>query len=408
MEASQRRRGVLWVVTFASISSQFVAGLMWSGLPHFAASASGQYELYGLLFLISSLAGIVTPLIGGFIPARFNNVTIAVASSVGTALCYLWIASLDFSTETVTISIVLLLGSIMALLSAPAFSDLLGQVQKAAYDGDLEAGAGHYQTFVMIAKLAGFSLGPVAFASFGSALLYVIALGYLLEAGLLSTIRSFEDSSGKGGRESTPLFQSLGVVFSKKLELSIALLNGILSFPMITLALLVLAARLEADTLVVTVFWIATSATSVAVNSLISRGAIRRIGRQLSITIASACVLIAVTATLLAPSSTLLIAGFCFFTLGNPVMGTVSQNLFFHAVDSTERRRLFGFVQMTMAIGVSIGIGVIAGANAAASESGNLPFLAIIGTLLLMRLVLMKRAVRGYEEKQATSEGISR
>ena len=40
------------------------------GLPHYAASSTGQNALYGLLFAVSSVSGIVTPIIGGLIPTR--------------------------------------------------------------------------------------------------------------------------------------------------------------------------------------------------------------------------------------------------------------------------------------------------------------------------------------------------
>ena len=134
----------LTIVTLSSVSSQFVAGLIWSGLPHYAAVSTGHNALYGLLFAVTSIAGIFTPFIGGLIPKRFGNALVAIVSSITTAICYLMIVNIDLKTHSLTIAIILLIGSVCAALSGPAFSDMLGQVQKKAYSGDLESGSGHY------------------------------------------------------------------------------------------------------------------------------------------------------------------------------------------------------------------------------------------------------------------------
>ncbi|HEY8575393.1 MAG TPA: MFS transporter [Devosia sp.] len=398
------RRGLLTIVTLASVSSQLVAGLIWSGLPHYAAVVTGQYALYGLLFVISSVAGVIAPMVGGYIPTRISSVSIAICASLITASSYMVVANLDFTGGTLAIAIVLLVGSLAGALSAPAFGDLLGRIQKQAYDGDLEAGSGHYQTFVMMAKMLGFALGPIAFGYLGITLLYIIAFGFVVEAALLYSMRYYDKPEAEPSR-GTGAFLSWPLLRRTRVELAVAFLNGVMSFPLISLALIVLGARLDADTVTVSAFWLATGATSVAINALVARGAIRKAGRRLSLVVATLMVFAAICAVAFAPNAIFLIIGFCMFTIGNPIIGAVSRNFFFHAAPDSERRVFFGVVQTVMALGVSAGVAGITLIDQGLKSSGSIPMLVAFAALLLMRIVLMSRAVRRFETTESIAKG---
>lgn len=399
------QQGVLWIITSASIASQFGAGLIWSGLPHYAASSTRHYALYGLLFVISSLSGIVTPMLGGLIPTRISNVSIAVTSSIGTAACYLWIANLSFASQSFLIALVLLISSILAALSAPAFADLLSQAQKAAYNGDLEAGSGHYQTFVMVAKMTGFSLGPLAFAQFGPNLLYIIALGYSVEAAIMSHVPSQKSRADGPKNEKLSLWSIWEMASRHKGYLAVALLNGILSFPLIAFALYMLTAHHGAGAKTITVFWIATSAVSVLVNFTISRGMIAKVGRKIAAVLSSLSVFLAAAATFYAPMGSWLIVGFCFFTLGNPLIGAITRNLFFHAEKPNMRRRLFGLLQTATAIGVAIGVSALTGADTVLLSFSRTLSLGIIGLAVLARMMLVVQFVHLFENSDRKENG---
>ena len=325
-----------------------------------------------------------------------SNLAIAVASSIGTALCYLLIANLEIGPHAALLASLLLVGSVFATLSEPAFSDLLGRIQKSAYAGDLEAGSGHYQTFVMIAKMTGFSLVPWRLLTSGSISSTPLRLAMLIEAVLLSAIRLEGAIAEADGSASEPK-KLLSIAKDNGREIGLSFLNGLLSFPMIALALFALASRFDAQTETVTTFWIATSAISVVVNFAISRGIIRAVGRIKAVCFASLSIGLALLAIPFAPSAGHLVAGFCCFTLGNPIVGTVSRNLFFHAVGAKERRQLFGLIQTASAIGVSIGVALLVGGDAVLHNAQAALVGAMIVALLLLRIVIVASSVRKYE-----------
>ena len=81
-------------------------------------------------------------------------------------------------------------------------------------------------------------------------------------------------------------------------------------------------------------------------------------------------------------------------TLGNPIVGTVSRNLFFHAVGAKERRQLFGLIQTASAIGVSIGVALLVGGDAVLHNAQAALVGAMIVALLLLRIVIVASSVR--------------
>ena len=397
--ASNSGKGRLRTVTWASIASQFVAGLIWSGLPHFAAVKTGDGALYGLLFIVSAAAGVIAPFFGGLLPKALSNVTIAVVTSVATALCYFLITFMSFELQPFVIACTLLAASTFATLAGPAFSDLLGHVQKQAYQGDLESGAGHYQTFVMIGKMFGFSLGPLAFEMFGLGLLYVICIGYVVEAALLASLR-FEEKNEQQDISEPTTSSTFSLIQRYPGLIFLFLVNGLLSFPIISYALITLSNRFEASTTEVTFFWITTSIVSVATNYFISKGTISNLGRRRSGIASTLGIAVAILGCIYALSPSILILAFCLFTFGNPIAMTITRNVAFHAVTDADRRKLFGILQTFAAIGVSAGIIALT-----LFQSVNFtPFFYIfeIGALMLLtvRFFSLDCVISKYENTQ--------
>lgn len=391
----------LRTVTWASISSQFVAGLIWSGLPHFAAVKTGDGSLYGLLFIVSAVAGVIAPFFGGLLPKALSNITIAVATSVATAFCYFLITFMSFDLQPFVIASTLLAASVFATLAGPAFSELLGNVQKQAFKGDLESGAGHYQTFVMIGKMLGFSLGPLAFDLFGLGLLYIISIGYIVEAILLASLRYEGDDDRKNVSASTA-DSTLSLIRRYPGLIFLFLVNGLLSFPIISYALNTLSSRFEASTAEVTFFWISTSIISVVTNYFISKGTISKVGRRGSAIASTLGTAIAMLGCIYAVSPGALVLAFCLFTFGNPIAMTITRNVAFHAATDTDRRKLFGILQTFAAIGVSGGI--VALNLLQSSDFARFFYIFEIGVLALLaaRFFSLGREIFKYESAQRT------
>ena len=252
----------------------------------------------------------------------------------------------------------------------------------------------------MIAKMAGFSLGPLAFLFFGSNLLYLAALGYLVEAALLWRISDSE--AGGNVNANTPVLRNIHVLGLENSRIvMVGFLNGFLSFPFIALALYVLSSRFDAQTIQITLFWIATSAVSVSVNYFISQGIIKRFGRLPLTLLSSASVCLALAFVFMAPNAGLLIFGFCFFTLGNPILGVISRNLFFHAVGAQERRRMFGVIQTAAAIGVSLGVAILISGDVIFYDDILVYAFMLLSILIMIRAFLIGISTKKLERLEA-------
>jgi MFS family permease len=390
--------------TLAGVVETLAAAMTWTGLPFYAVTVTNRSGLFTWLFTAQTIAGIGATAIAGTITDRFPLRRVVLATSTVTAAGLLTIGgslSAGRIWPFLALSLAIQLSGTIAANTVKVWFTFL------APQGELARWIARRETYLIVAKLAGTSAGPLLYQVLGRKALLLNAL-MVLAAAAGYVIAARRAPAGRPAPERDEPFRhqvadGFRVVRGRPALARLVLLQscaGLLGLPLTAVALRLLKGMPGAGPLDFSLFWIIGFAGAFGTNMAVGKGRLR-IGdplRMITTTLLTASAAIAVLADIGSPL--LFAGGFLVVVVSRTTLNVVLFASIVPSVAATHRGRIVGLTDL-----VNDGAGLLALAVFLVVPDSALPVVTTgyVLAVALGSLLLTGAARRGSAEPETTA-----
>lgn len=256
------------------------------------------------------------------------------------------------------------------------------------HEENLDRGVGRRNSYTMVAKLLGMSLGPVLYSQLG-------LFGLLADAGCALSVffcltKVASPAFGAGSGEELPLrkmFAAIDFTPEVRALLALAFLGGATSFPLINAGLYTLREVFSASEFYISAFWLTGAVGSLIANSIMAYGWTERFASGRVFTAAMIISLLGISLMSVSAGPVSLVLSFGLVTLANPVMNNLSFTRLILRARDVERGRLVALASTLTDLSVLILLSTFVKAN----QHMIMP----LGLLWLLPLILARAVFAG-------------
>lgn len=338
------------VGTLAGVVETLAAAMTWTGLPFYVVTMTNRSGLFTWLFTAQTIAGIAATAVAGTVTDRFPLRRVVLATSTVSAAGLLTIGG-SLTAGRIWPFIVLSLaiqlsGTIGANAVKVWFTFLAPQAELARWIARRE-------TYLIVAKLAGTSAGPLLYQVLGRGALVLNAL-LVLGAAAGYVIADRRTPAGRPEPEQDEPFRhqvadGFRVVRGQPALARLVLLQsfaGLLGLPLTAVALRLLKGMPGAGSLDFSLFWIIGFVGAFGTNMAVGKGWLK-IGDHLRIITAALLTASAAIAVLANISSPLVFAcGFLVVVISRTALNVVLFASIVPSVAATHRGRIVGLTDL--------------------------------------------------------------
>ncbi|AAU21853.1 MULTISPECIES: MFS transporter [Bacillus] len=330
------------------------AAIVWTGLPLYAYSITGSFLYTSSLFFTSAIARILATFFGGYLAD--------VSSSKRIMLRCLSINWFFYSLLFLGLSLGLTWIIFPIMLISQCFSTISIMNQNLWFNSlcskeTLASEISGRNSWFLISKTVGFSLGPLMYHWLNAYSLIINLLTILIAITLILTIKDLGYVNNKKKKES--IFSSFKEVYKnqllKRLNI-IEILNG-LTFPVLTsLSIYILEKNLNASSLIISLFWLIGGVGAITANLMLSRLKLFKLQYIHQFIISFVLVVGGLLLMTIASYSFVYLIGFSLFTLGTPIINNLLRSKVFIFAPSHMKGKVTSVITSSSDLGTIIAL----------------------------------------------------
>ncbi len=254
------------------------SGITWTGMGFMLASTYKDPSLMGLMQICSTLAGLVAPLIIGWISLKKSVQSILIFCDMISAFCFFLIflssyafssAAMNITSSVMFIFVSMLFGSIQSIYFEPTYAKYAAKEQS-----KLSREFANLGSYITLAKLIGMGTGPIIFDYLESFALAFNSATFLISAVLIYFGMKMAPKISNIQKEINSVSWLERIKFNVKLMSKSVFLEGTIASSLIFIVVLALSVKLlalGASGKEISIYWLTATACALCSQLIISK-----------------------------------------------------------------------------------------------------------------------------------------
>ncbi|TXH77719.1 MAG: hypothetical protein E6Q85_02745 [Thiothrix sp.] len=301
-----------------------ISSILWTGLPFYAVSISGNPQNFVILFISQNICSILLTLWGGILSDKFSAKYLFILYLVMKSPLY-FVAFYYANSEKNIFIISLAFTFLRAILGQSLEKIFSSTIKIASTDNvDYEKLLAERQKSGLYAKLLGFGAGPLIFSSFGNYSFLVYGFISVLSLILIKNIKFIHIPINNKRKSILFYFMKAksNILF---FIFMMSFLGGGILYSLMASSQEIISTSKNPD-IYISLFWITATISSLISNQLISKGFFKERDGYFKLIMGSSGVVLSILFINITNNPILIIVAFGLFTFFNPIIGIYLQS----------------------------------------------------------------------------------